>query len=160
MPQLFIIPGWDRIHPLVIHFPLTLFFLAPLFALAAGFTKAAARRTLLISALIIMILAIVSMFVAFEAGTAAAKEDLSQEAQVVLERHRELAELTCGSLIMATVLLALMLVLCNCLHLRVHELTGVLPLAFLVFYGLGLLWLIHAAYQGERLVHEFGVGKF
>jgi uncharacterized membrane protein len=160
MLQLPMIPGWDRIHPLLIHFPLTLFFLAPLFALGAAFTKAATRRAFLVSALLIMILGILSMYAAFEAGGAATKEDLSKEAQAIIERHRELAELTRSSFVLATVLVALMLVLCNSLHLRVHELTGVLPLAALVFYALGLLWLIHAAYQGERLVHEFGVGKF
>ena len=36
MPQLPMIPGWDGIHPLLIHFPLTLFFLAPVFVLFAA----------------------------------------------------------------------------------------------------------------------------
>ena len=39
MPQLPMIPGWDGIHPLLIHFPLTLFFVAPVFVLFARFTK-------------------------------------------------------------------------------------------------------------------------
>lgn len=39
MLQLPMFPGWEGIHPSLIHFPLTLFFLAPIFALMAAFAK-------------------------------------------------------------------------------------------------------------------------
>jgi uncharacterized membrane protein len=151
-------PGWGGIHPLLIHFPLTLFFLAPVFALMAAFTKAATRRAFLIATLVLMLLGTISTYVAFEAGKAAAGDGFNQAALAIVERHREFAELTRGSFTVATVLFGFSLALCTFLHLRVRELTGVLPLGAAVFYVLGLLWLIHAAYQGERLVHEFGVG--
>ena len=41
MLPLSMIPTWDGIHPLLIQFPLTLFFLAPVFVLFAGLTKVA-----------------------------------------------------------------------------------------------------------------------
>ena len=72
MAQLPMIPGWDGIHPLLIHFPLSLFFLAPVFVLFASLTKATTRRTFLISALTVMFLGITLTYAAFAAGQAAA----------------------------------------------------------------------------------------
>ena len=63
-----LVPGWDGIHPLLIHFPLTLFFLAPVFVLFASLAKTTTRRTFLISALTVMLLGIASTYAAFEAG--------------------------------------------------------------------------------------------
>ena len=160
MPQLPMIPGWDGIHPLLIHFPLTLFFLAPLFVLFAGFTRTTTRRMFLISALTVMLLGIASTYAAFEAGqTAAATVTPTGEVRKVIERHQELASLARSSLTAATSLFGLTLLICTCFHLRMHELAGVLPLGSVVFYALGIFWLINAAYYGERLVHEFGVGS-
>ena len=160
MPQLPMIPGWDGIHPLLIHFPLTLFFLAPVFVLFASLTKATTRRTFLISALTVMLLGITSTYAAFEAGqTAAASVTEAGELKTVMERHQELASLARSSLTAATLLFGLTLLICACFHLHLHELTGVLPLGSVVFYALGLFWLINTAYDGERLVHEFGVGS-
>ena len=158
MLQLPMFPGWDGMHPLLIHFPLTLFFLAPVFALTAACSRAATRRAFLISTLMLMLFGTISTYVAFEAGEAAATSDLRKEALTIIERHRELAELTRSSLTVATLLFGLTLAICSFLHLRVREVTGVLPLGAAVFYILGLFWLIDAAYQGERLVHQFGVG--
>lgn len=158
MLQLQMFPGWDGIHPLLIHFPLTLFFLAPAFALMAAFTKAATRRAFLISTFLLMVLGTVLTYVAFEVGEAAVAGDFSKEALAIVERHRELADLTRSSFTLATLLFGLALGICGFLHLHIGELTGVLPLGAAVFYVLGLFWLIHAACQGERLVHEFGVG--
>ncbi|HEX4920274.1 MAG TPA: hypothetical protein VFV92_05990 [Candidatus Bathyarchaeia archaeon] len=160
MPQLQMIPGWDGIHPLLIHFPLTLFFLAPVFVLFAGFAKTTTRRTFLISALTLMLLGVASTYAAFEAGMAAAPAVTSTgEVRTVVERHKELASLARGSLTAATLLFALTLLICTCFHLQMHEVTGVLPFGSVVFYALGLFWLINTAYHGERLVHEFGVGS-
>jgi uncharacterized membrane protein len=159
MPQLPMIPSWDGIHPLLVHFPLTLFFLAPVFVLFASLTKATTRRTFLISALTVMLLGITSTYAAFEAGQSAASVTEAGEVKTVMERHQELGSLARSSLTAATLLFGLTLLICTCFHLQVHELTGVLPLGSVVFYALGLFWLINTAYHGERLVHEFGVGS-
>ncbi len=160
MPPLQMIPGWDSIHPLLIHFPLTLFFLAPVFVLFAGFAKTTTRQTFLISALTVMLLGVASTYAAFKAGqTAAATVTPTGEVRTVVERHQELASLARSSLTAATLLFGLTLLICTCFHLQIHELTGVLPLGSVVLYALGLFWLINAAYYGERLVHEFGVGS-
>src|SRR6516225_7438257 len=138
MLQLPMFPGWNGIHPLLIHFPLTLFFLAPVFALLAAFTRAATRRAFLITTLMLMLFGTVSTYVAFEAGEAAVSEGFREEALAIVERHRELAELTRSSFTVATLLFALSLALCTFLHVRARKLTGVLPLGAAVFYVLGL----------------------
>jgi uncharacterized membrane protein len=40
MTQLPMIPSWDGLHPLMIHFPIVLFLWAPVFLLFAAFTRA------------------------------------------------------------------------------------------------------------------------
>ena len=160
MAQLPMIPGWDGIHPLLIHFPLSLFFLAPVFVLFASLTKGPTRRTFLISALTVMLFGVTSIYAAFEAGqTAAASVTRTEEVRTVVDRHHELASLARSSLTAATLLFGLTLLICTCFHLQLRELTSVLPLGSIVFYALGLFWLINTAYHGERLVHEFGVGN-
>src|SRR5690348_7403292 len=105
MDQLPMIPGWDGIHPLLIHFPLTLFFLAPVFVLFAGFTKATNRRMFLISALAVMLLGITLTYAAFEAGQAAAASvTRTEEVRTVVDRHQEFAGLARRSLTAATLL--------------------------------------------------------
>jgi hypothetical protein len=81
------------------------------------------------------------------------------EVRTVVERHQELASLARSSLTAATLLFGLTLLICTCFHLQIDELTGVLPVGSVVFYALGLFWLINTAYYGERLVHEFGMGS-
>jgi uncharacterized membrane protein len=158
MPQLPMIPSWDRLHPMIIHFPIVLFLLPPLFLLFAAFTRTNRRSMLLCSALILMVLATSSLYVAFETGEAA-ETLINRRAAItaVVEHHQEFANLSRSSFTVATALLGMVLLIRRVLHLHTHELTAVLPLGFVAFYGLGLFWLVHTAYNGERLVHEFGV---
>ncbi len=158
MVQLPMIPDWDGIHPLLVHWPLTLFFLAPVFALIAALTKATFRRTFLLSSLAAMLLGTISIYVAFDAGESAAINNPVSEASAVMEHHHELAGLARSSLTGATLFFSLTLLLCLSFHLSLRELTAVLPLGSAIFYGFGLFWLVHTAYLGERLVHEFGIG--
>ncbi len=158
MLQLSMFPDWDEIHPLLIHFPLVLSLLPPAFALVAACTRASTRRTFLLSTLILMVFGTMSIYLAVESGDAATTGNLSKEALTVFERHRELAELTRSSFTAATLLFGLTLGICSWLHVRTAELTGVLPMGAAAFYAIGIFWLFHTAYQGERLVHEFGLG--
>jgi uncharacterized membrane protein len=157
MPQLPMIPSWDGLHPMIVHFPIVLFLLPPLLLFAA-FTRTDRRSMLLCSALILMVLATSSLYVAFETGETA-KTLINRRAEItaVVEHHQEFANLSRSSFTVATALLGMVLLIRRVLHLHTHELTAVLPLGFVAFYGLGLFWLVHTAYNGERLVHEFGV---
>jgi uncharacterized membrane protein len=82
-------PGRVGIHAQLIHFPLMLFFLAPLSALMAACSRDGNRRVFLMSTLMLMLFGTISTYVASEAGEVAAIADLSQEAKAIVERHRE-----------------------------------------------------------------------
>ena len=158
MPQLPMIPSWEGIHPLITHFPVALCFLAPLFLLLAVFTQADKRSAFIASALIVMVLGIGSMYIAYEAGKAAATVvEENGEIEAIVEHHQKLAGYARSCLTLATILFGLGLLICRVSHLHPSELTAFVPLGFVTFYGLGLFWLLNAAYNGERLVHEFGV---
>lgn len=71
--------------------------------------------------------------------------------------HQRLAGHARSSLTLATILFGLGLLICRVSGLHPFELTALFPLGFVTFYGFGLFWLLNAAYNGERLVHEFGI---
>jgi hypothetical protein len=105
-----------------------------------------------------MVLATASMYIAFETGEAAgAIANRTAEIKANLEHHQKLADDSRSSFTMATVLFGVVILMRKLFHLHTHELTAVLPIGFVVFYALGLFWLINTAYAGERLVHELGV---
>src|SRR5579863_9102804 len=89
------IPNWSEIHPLIIHFPIVLLLVAPLFVLAAMVMNPQKARPFLIAALTLMVLGTVSAFVAVGSGEAAAAvADRTAAVSAVLESHEELAHTT------------------------------------------------------------------
>ncbi len=118
MPPLPMIPNWDGLHPMIIHFPIVLFVLAPLFLLFAVFTRTDRRYTLLCSALIVMVLATTSLYVAFETETAGTLINRTAEIAAVVEHHQELADLSRNSFTVATALLGLVLLIRRLFHLH------------------------------------------
>jgi len=158
MPQLPLIPSWQEFHPLITHFPITLLLLAPLFLVFAAFTQADKRSAYLASTLIVMVLGTGSMYIAYEAGKAAATVvERPGGIEAIVEHHQKLAGHARESFTLATIMFGLGLLISKASHVHASELTIFVPLGFVTFYGLGLFWLLNAAYNGERLVHEFGV---
>ena len=95
----------------------------------------------------------------FSTGEAASEfAERAGAAQSVLEEHEELAETTRA---VFTVLTGVFLVIVVAPLLFRKELARsiVIPLnlAFLLFYGAGILLLVNTAHQGGRLVHEYGI---
>ena len=86
------IPSFDGLHPIVVHFPVALLIVAPLFlALAALFPSKAGCFGR--SALVLLALGTIASFVAVESGEAAARlADRTPEINAQIERHEELAE--------------------------------------------------------------------
>jgi uncharacterized membrane protein len=152
------IPTWDGLHPLIIHFPITLLLVAPLF-IVLGLLFGRHRRSFMISALVLMVLGTAASFVAVSTGEAAGKlADRTPEVNQVLQHHEELAERTRLTFTVLTVVFAGLLVGPAVLKRPLAALpAAVLTLLFLGVYATGTVVLVNTAHNGGRLVHELGV---
>lgn len=153
------IPDWNQLHPLIVHFPIALLLVAPLFVMIGAIRTPPQGKSFLTSALILMVLGAVSLFLALETGDAAG--DLVHQRPLVdrvLAAHEDLAETTCLLFAAITVVFAHLTLLPRILKRELsRSLNGALFAAFLILYGTGVLFLVNTAHQGGRLVHQFGV---
>lgn len=152
------IPSWDSLHPLVVHFPIALVLVAPLFVLASVIFRSASR-TLASCALLLMALGTVGAFIAVATGEAGAElADRSPEVNTTIEKHEELAETTRTMLVVVTSVYAL-IVFAPFVSKRVLDGVPSVALngAFLVLYLVAATFLVNTAHQGGRLVHVYGV---
>jgi uncharacterized membrane protein len=152
-------PSWSELHPLVIHFPIALLLVAPLFIIAAIFMNPQKGRPFLITALSLMVLGTAGTILAVASGEAAAEvAHRSAGISAVLERHQELAEITRDIFGVLSVIFAAILFVPRFLKRELSAAAAqILPLAFLLFYGAGMIVLVNTAHNGGRLVHEFGI---
>ena len=152
------IPSWDGLHPIIIHFPIALLLVAPLILLI-GIFMPKNGRTFLVSAFILMLIGTVATFVAVSTGEAAGElAEHVNNVESVLEEHEELAETTRTVFAALTAIFGVV-VFAPMLFKKELSRMIVIPLnlAFLLFYGSGVVLLLNTAHQGGRLVHEFGV---
>ena len=153
------IPSWQAIHPLIVHFPIALLLIAPLFVVIGVVRRPERSFPFLLVALILMALGTVSTFVAASSGEAAGElaENMPQ-AKLVLEQHEELAEITEIAFSALTLIFASILFVPRLLKREpTRAISMALPLVFLMFYATGAVLLANTAHQGGRLVHELGV---
>jgi len=153
------IPSWDALHPLIIHFPIALLLIVPIFIVVGAALQPAKGRSYLIAALILLLVGTAAVFVAVETGEAAGKlAERVPGMERVLETHESLAERTSAVFSVLSVIFVALLAVPRLLKKTDTRLTTtILPLAFLVLYGAGALLLVNTAHNGGRLVHEFGV---
>jgi uncharacterized membrane protein len=153
------IPNWTELHPLVIHFPIALLLIAPLFIIAGIVVNSQKGRPFLITALALMVLGTAGAFFAVATGEAAGEVvERTPAVKAVLERHEELAEMTRIVFSVLTVLFAAILFLPRLLKREASSLAArILPLAFLLFYSTGAVILVNTAHNGGRLVHGLGI---
>lgn len=153
------IPSWTELHPLVIHFPIALLLVAPLFIIAGIIANPQKGRSFLTAALVLMLLGTAGAFLAIATGEAAGEAaERTPAVSAVLERHEDLAEMTRIVFTVLTLLFAAILFLPRLLKREPSGVTArVLPLAFLLFYSAGAVILVNTAHNGGRLVHELGV---
>jgi uncharacterized membrane protein len=153
------IPSWDALHPLIIHFPIALLLIAPIFIVIGAALTPAKGRSYLVAALVLLLVGTAAIFVAVETGEAAGK--LAERApgmEQVLHTHEGLAERTQAVFsVLSVIFLALLSVPWLLKRADTRLTTTILPLAFLVLYSAGALLLVNTAHNGGRLVHEFGV---
>ncbi|MGA7412614.1 MAG: DUF2231 domain-containing protein [Bryobacteraceae bacterium] len=153
------LPAWQAIHPLIIHFPIALLLIAPLFIAIGAVRKPERSYSFLLFALILMAIGTVSTFVAASSGEAAGRlVENAPQVKGVLEQHEELAESTEIVFSALTLIFASILFVPRLLKLEpARAISTVLPLVFLLFYATGAISLANTAHQGGRLVHELGV---
>jgi uncharacterized membrane protein len=65
------VPSWNGLHPLIVHFPIALLFVAPLFVILGAVLSPPKGRPFLVSALILMVVGTASILFAIETGEAA-----------------------------------------------------------------------------------------
>jgi uncharacterized membrane protein len=151
-------PGWDGLHPLIIHFPIALLLVAPVFV-ALAILRPKHAGLFGFSALVLLVLGTAAAFVAVETGKAAAELATRTEAiNAAIERHASLAETARNVFAALTALYAVLLGLP--LVFRKLGSRGWVTAANTVFLGLllaGGLLLANAAHQGGLLVHKYGV---
>lgn len=153
------IPSWDGLHPLIIHFPIALLLIAPVFVAVGAALTPAKGRPYLIAGMVLLLAGTASIFVAVETGEAAGKlAERSPGMEQILENHASLAERTQAVFtVLSVIFVALIAVPWYLKRADTRLTTTILPLAFLVLYGAGGLLLVNTAHNGGRLVHEFGV---
>ncbi|MDE3188530.1 MAG: hypothetical protein KGM96_13530 [Acidobacteriota bacterium] len=153
------IPTWDSLHPLIIHFPIALLFLCPLFIGLSAVLTPPKGRPFLIAALIVLLLGTASLFIAASTGKAAGElADRGGPVDSVLASHEDLASETRLIFSGLSAILLGMFFLPRILRRQETRIfSTVLPLAFLVLYSVGILFLVNTSHKGGLLVHEFGV---
>ncbi|MFP5226403.1 MAG: DUF2231 domain-containing protein, partial [Acidobacteriota bacterium] len=88
-------PTWDSLHPLIIHFPIALLLLSPLFVLIGAIPKPPRGRPYTIAGILILLLGTSSLFIAGSTGHAASElAERGGPVDAVLELHEHMASET------------------------------------------------------------------
>ena len=159
MLQLPSLPSWDAMHPIIVHFPIVLLLLAPAFVLF-GIARSPGKGSPYFGAGVVLLLSgTLSLFAAIESGEATAElADLNQWAQAVLKSHQELASETRNIFVALSAISLIVFVLPHFIRQSATRLfSTILPLAFLAFYAVGIIFLVNTGHAGGRLVHQYGV---
>jgi uncharacterized membrane protein len=151
------LPPWEGLHPLVVHFPIALLLVAPIFVLLGLLPNVG--RGFALAALVLMALGSSGAYVAVASGEAAARLVVrTPEVVKLLERHEDLAEASRLLFTILTLVYAL-LVLGPLLLKRPlprRAMLGV-QIIFVAAYLTCSLVLANTGSLGGRLVHELGV---
>ena len=153
------LPSWDAMHPLLIHFPIVLLLLAPLFVVMSAVMRPPGNRPYMTVALITLLLGSGSLFLSASSGEEAAElADRAGGVNAVISAHEALAS-TCEVLFALFSAIFAILYVWPRLKRRIEtRLTStVAPLVFVALYSVGVIYLVKTAHAGGRLVHEFGV---
>lgn len=151
-------PGWDGLHPLIIHFPIGLLMVSPIFVLLALAVRRH-ERAFSWTTLVLLALGTAATFIAVSTGKAAGELAEHNDAiNAVLSRHEELAETTRTVFAVLTALYAAFVLLparVPRLARSVYRRAG--NGVFLVLLLSACVLVVNTAHQGGRLVHQLGV---
>ncbi len=153
-----LLPAWDALHPAVIHFPIALLLVAPLFLVVGALLRPDRGRLFSLAALILMVLGTGGAWLAVATGEANAEivEHNNSALKATLDQHEDLAGWTRNVFTVFTLIYAIIVILMFMTREPRKLVTTLLPLVFLVIYAGGAYLLATTAHEGGRLVHELG----
>lgn len=151
--------GWESIHPVIIHFPIVLLLLSPVFVLISTLLPESRGRQYMSIGLALLLVGTATLFTAAESGEAAAElADRTPEINAALQVHESLALQSRIIFSALSLLLGAIFVLPRLKTVSFTKSRSViLSIVFLALYSIGGVALVNTAHQGGRLVHEFGV---
>lgn len=152
------IPSWDKIHPLVVHFPIALLMVAPIFVILAIAWKSQ-TKSLLAAVSLMVVLGTIGAFVATASGEAA--EELAERvpgAESIIHEHQELAETARNLFTVLAVILVVATIVYIKRESRIPRKAVIIGgIVYVVLHCSAAVVLANAAHEGGRLVHEVGV---
>lgn len=152
------IPSWDGLHPIIVHFPIALLIVAPIL-IVLGMIFHKSGKAFMVSAFVLMLIGTIATFIAVSTGESAGElAEGMANVESVLENHEELAETTRNIFTALTAIFAAIIFIPLIFKKELGRAIVIpLSLAFLLFYGAGIVVLLNTAHEGGRLVHELGV---
>lgn len=157
MTSALFVPAWHALHPVVIHFPIGLLLVVPLFIVIGAILPPQKAQPWMLTGLVLMALGTASLFVAVPSGEAAARVNFqSADAPALLELHERLALETRGIFVMLLAIYVGVMLVPAILHQQSRLFSTVLPVSFLLLYFAGAVLLLNAAQAGTELAHPSG----
>lgn len=158
MIALSIIPEWESLHPVVNHMAVVLLLITPLFIVIGAALSPARGRSWLLAGLFLLALGTGVLLVAIPTGHAAAQlASHDPDVMAALAAHESLAFEARGIFVMLLILYVSVMLVPRAIHQSGRLFSTVLPLAFLLLYGAGVMVLLDTAHRGNWVAHELGV---
>ncbi len=152
------LPEWDAMHPVLVHLPLGVLTVVPVFLAIAAFTFPR-WKCFAAAALLLMALGSAGAIVAVASGEAAIEyADRTDITAPVLEEHEDLAEWTRTYFVALTLVYGVLLGVVSAVRPLAKRGVGIaLHAAVLALSLVGVLLLVNTGHLGGRLVHQYGI---
>ena len=154
LPQL---PTWETAHPLVVHLPIGLLAVVPLFAVWA-MVAGGNRRTVGWVVMLLMLIGTTGAVIAAKTGVYTMAVAEAGMAGGFMDQHADMGELARNWFLWVAAGYGVITILSTILKDRIKRPVWIgAHMIWLVAFGAAFLVLANAGHMGARLVHEFGV---
>jgi len=149
---------WGSLHPIVVHLPIALLFVVPVF-IVLGLIFKKSSKALYVSALVLLILGTASIYLAVLTGEKASELITPNSAILeTLETHDHLAlKMRLNFSILTAVFLAFILLMGPLAGKIGPKIRLFGLIVYLAVFSLNLIMLLNTAHQGGKLVHQHGI---